>query len=77
MPELSDIIFAVWHSQLAGWVNNINDPAELTQVIQEHIAAVMGRYKGKIHHWVRNITTTLVYRFLTLLEIGCSERNFQ
>ncbi|KAL1953814.1 hypothetical protein VTO42DRAFT_2141 [Malbranchea cinnamomea] len=41
----------VWHSQLAGWVNNINDPAQLTKVIQDHIAAVVGRYKGKIHHW--------------------------
>ncbi|GAB1316348.1 Endo-1,4-beta-xylanase 2 [Madurella fahalii] len=41
----------VWHSQLAGWVSNVRDRNQLTTVIQEHIATVMGRYKGKIHHW--------------------------
>ncbi|KAF6837075.1 endo-1,4-beta-xylanase [Colletotrichum musicola] len=41
----------VWHSQLAGWVNNVRDRAGLTKVIEDHINAVMGRYKGKIYHW--------------------------
>ncbi|OHW90167.1 glycosyl hydrolase family 10 protein [Colletotrichum incanum] len=41
----------VWHSQLAGYVNNIKDKATLTKVIQDHIKAVVGRYKGKIYHW--------------------------
>ncbi|KAK4221533.1 hypothetical protein QBC38DRAFT_461368 [Podospora fimiseda] len=41
----------VWHSQLAGWVNNINNRDQLTKVIQEHITTVMTRYKGKIYHW--------------------------
>ncbi|PGH07928.1 hypothetical protein AJ79_06136 [Helicocarpus griseus UAMH5409] len=41
----------VWHSQLAGWVNSVTDPAALTEVIQTHIAEVMGRYKGRIYHW--------------------------
>jgi len=42
----------VWHSQLAGWVNNVRDRNQLTKVIQDHITTVMTRYKGKIHHWV-------------------------
>ncbi|RYP43094.1 hypothetical protein DL770_011848 [Monosporascus sp. CRB-9-2] len=41
----------VWHSQLAGWVNNIRDRATLTSVIQTHIDTVMRRYRGKIMHW--------------------------
>ncbi|KAL0944948.1 endo-1,4-beta-xylanase [Colletotrichum truncatum] len=41
----------VWHSQLAGWVNNVRDRAGLTKVIEDHVKAVMGRYKGKIYHW--------------------------
>ena len=42
----------VWHSQLAGWVNNVRSRDALTRVIEEHITTVMTRYKGKIHHWV-------------------------
>lgn len=42
----------VWHSQLAGWVNNINNKDQLTKAIQDHIKTVMTRYQGKIHHWV-------------------------
>jgi endo-1,4-beta-xylanase len=41
----------VWHSQLPGWVSNINDRNTLTQVIQNHINQVAGRYKGRIAHW--------------------------
>ncbi|GKT51482.1 endo-1,4-beta-xylanase 2 [Colletotrichum spaethianum] len=41
----------VWHSQLAGWVNNVRDRAGLTKVIEDHINAVVGRYRGKIYHW--------------------------
>ena len=41
----------VWHSQLPGWVNNINNRADLTKVIQDHVANVVGRWKGKIRAW--------------------------
>lgn len=42
----------VWHSQLASWVNGINDKATLTTVIQNHVKSVVGRWKGKIRGWV-------------------------
>ncbi|KAI5809782.1 glycosyl hydrolase family 10 protein [Peziza echinospora] len=41
----------VWHSQLPGWVNNVNDKAALTAVINKHVSTVAGRFKGKIYAW--------------------------
>ncbi|KAH6899492.1 glycoside hydrolase superfamily [Coprinopsis sp. MPI-PUGE-AT-0042] len=41
----------VWHSQLPGWVSNINDRNTLTSVIQNHISQLAGRFKGKSYHW--------------------------
>jgi endo-1,4-beta-xylanase len=41
----------VWHSQLAGWVNNITTGAELLTVMRDHIAGVAGHYAGKVVDW--------------------------
>ncbi|MBB0232660.1 endo-1,4-beta-xylanase, partial [Streptomyces calidiresistens] len=41
----------VWHSQLPGWVDNINNATELRTVMRTHIETVMGRYRGQVHSW--------------------------
>ena len=42
----------VWHRQNSTWVEKGSwTDATLTVVLQEHIAAVVGRYKGRIAHW--------------------------
>ncbi|KAF5610228.1 endoglucanase type F [Fusarium subglutinans] len=41
----------LWHSQLPQWVQNINDRATLTSVIQNHVTTMVTRYKGKILQW--------------------------
>ena len=42
----------VWYNQLPGWLNvDSIKAAELSSLLQSHIAAVVGRYKGKIAAW--------------------------
>ncbi|KAK7968009.1 putative endoglucanase type F [Apiospora aurea] len=41
----------LWYQQLPQWVKDITDKAELTKVLQNHIAKVVGRYKGQIYAW--------------------------
>lgn len=46
----------VWHQQTPGWVfqdgnGNNASKEELLKRMEEHIATVAGRYKGKIHGW--------------------------
>ncbi|EJD54330.1 hypothetical protein AURDEDRAFT_132860 [Auricularia subglabra TFB-10046 SS5] len=39
----------LWAQQIPGWINNINDRATMTTVIQNHITTVMTRFKGKVY----------------------------
>ncbi|MFW6226765.1 MAG: endo-1,4-beta-xylanase [Bacteroidota bacterium] len=41
----------VWHSQLADWVKEIKDSAEMAQHLEHHIGTIMDRYKGRVHEW--------------------------
>jgi endo-1,4-beta-xylanase len=44
----------VWHSQVPNWVTNPSVPwttAALNQVLSDHIANVVGHYKGQIYAW--------------------------
>lgn len=41
----------VWHSQLADYVSDITDKAELETHLKNHIQTIVARYKGKINGW--------------------------
>jgi endo-1,4-beta-xylanase len=42
----------VWHNQLPGWLTGGNwSAAQLTSVLQNHIANVAGHYKGQLYAW--------------------------
>lgn len=40
----------VWHNQTPNWVQNLA-AADLRQAMLDHIAAVAGHYRGKLHAW--------------------------
>jgi endo-1,4-beta-xylanase len=41
----------VWHSQLADWVQEAKDSADMTEMLKNHINTIISRYKGKINSW--------------------------
>jgi endo-1,4-beta-xylanase len=41
----------VWHLALPGWFENFVNSRNAENVLRQHIAAVAGRYAGKIHSW--------------------------
>lgn len=41
----------VWHEGLPQWFASKVDSRNAAQILQEHIATVVGRYAGKIHSW--------------------------
>ncbi len=40
----------VWYAQLPGWVQAL-PPSEASQVMQDHIRALVGRYRGRVAVW--------------------------
>ncbi|GAB3989646.1 endo-1,4-beta-xylanase [Actinoallomurus acanthiterrae] len=42
----------LWHNQLPGWLTSGNwTAAQLTSILQNHIANVAGHYKGQVYSW--------------------------
>lgn len=41
----------VWHSQIAQWVNEINDSITMATHLAKHIKTIVTRYKGRINAW--------------------------
>ncbi|GGF28900.1 endo-1,4-beta-xylanase [Flavobacterium limi] len=41
----------IWHSQLAPWMAEIKDVAEMKAFMKNHITTIVSKYKGKIDSW--------------------------
>lgn len=42
----------LWHLHLPRWVEDCRDKQTLTRIIEDHITAVVSRYRGRIYAWV-------------------------
>ena len=41
----------IWHSQLAPWMAEIKDSAEMKAFMNDHITTIVSKYKGRINSW--------------------------
>ncbi len=41
----------IWHSQIADWMNEVTDSADMANHFKNHINNIVSRYKGKIDSW--------------------------
>ena len=41
----------IWHSQLPKWMSQIKDSLTMATAMDNHIATIVGNYKGRIHSW--------------------------
>jgi endo-1,4-beta-xylanase len=41
----------IWHSQLAPWMTKIKDSVSMAKMMTNHIATIVGQYKGRIDSW--------------------------
>jgi endo-1,4-beta-xylanase len=41
----------IWHSQLAPWMSQIKDSITMGKMMMNHIATIVGQYKGRINSW--------------------------
>lgn len=41
----------IWHSQLPKWMSQIKDSLTMATAMNNHIATIVGNYKGRIHSW--------------------------
>ncbi|HWA42735.1 MAG TPA: endo-1,4-beta-xylanase [Hypericibacter adhaerens] len=42
----------VWYQDIPDWLKNLTTPDAARRAMVDHINAVVGRYRGKIYHWV-------------------------
>ena len=41
----------LWHSQIADWMHEVKDSAEMANHLENHIKTIVGHFKGRVHAW--------------------------